>query len=248
VKRSPKHKTLLLVGLAAILAGGTAAVVVAAAGSDHQSQSTGTIANRTDRRGHAGGRGDVALAASYLGLAPAQIRRELRSGKTLAQVAASTSGKSVTGLIDAIVTARKTQLAAAVAAGRLTKSQAHARLEKLTRRVTLRVNRAHALEPRPAALPGLVPAAAYLGLRPAQLRSELRSGRTLAQVADATGGKSAAGLIAALVAVKKAKLAADVAAGRLSQTDENKLLPHLEHRIAAEVNGQSGRLSGEARP
>jgi hypothetical protein len=238
LNRSPNRKMLGLVALAALLAGGTAAVVVAASGADHPSSHAATIASQAGGRGRAGGRGDVAVAASYLGLARGQIRLELRSGKTLAQVAGSTSGKSATGLIDAIVAARKEQLAVAVAAGALDPSKARARLANLTRRVTSRVNRGiQTRTPHSGTPPGVAAAAAYLGIRPAQLRTELRSGRTLAQVAQATGGKSAAGLIAALVADRKAKLAAAVAAGRLSQTSANKLLAHIEQRIAAEVNG-----------
>jgi hypothetical protein len=235
-KRSPKQKTIALIALLVLIAAGTAAVVVAATGSNHRSQDATTFTSQAARSGHAGAIGDVAVAASYLGLPRAQIRQELRSGKTLVQVADSTSGKSATGLIDAIVAARKAQPAAAVASGALRQSQASARLTNLTRRVTLRVNRsAPASTPRPGASPGV--AAAYLGVSPAQVRRELQSGRTLAEMANATSGKSATGLIAALVADRKAKLAAAVAAGKLRQTNEGNRLAHLEQRIAAEVNG-----------
>src|ERR1700722_5112471 len=68
---------------------------------------------------------------------------------------------------------------------------------------------------RPSAHPparrDLVPAASYLGLTVAQLQRDLGSGKSLAQVADATSGKSAAGLIAALVAERKQKLNAAAA-------------------------------------
>src|SRR3954454_11854667 len=46
----------------------------------------------------------------------------------------------------------------------------------------------------------LAAAASYLGTTPADLLAQLASGKSLAQVANATSGKSAAGLIAALVA------------------------------------------------
>src|SRR5215216_5323286 len=56
-------------------------------------------------------------AASYLGLTREQLRTELAGGKTLAQVAQD-KGKSVDGLVDAIVAETKKKVAAAVAAGR----------------------------------------------------------------------------------------------------------------------------------
>src|SRR3954447_21559375 len=50
-------------------------------------------------------------------------------------------------------------------------------------------------------------AADYLGLSVGDLLTQLQSGKTLAQIADATNGKSAAGLIDALVKHEQAELA-----------------------------------------
>jgi hypothetical protein len=82
------------------------------------------------------------VAARYLGLRPVQLATELRSGKTLAQIANATPGKSAAGLIDAIVAARKPAIDARVAAGSLTQAKADARLARLRSRVTAAVNRA----------------------------------------------------------------------------------------------------------
>ena len=60
----------------------------------------------------------------------------------------------------------------------------------------------------------LATAAGYLGLSPVQLRSELQSGKSLAHIADATSGKCKAGLIAALKAASKQRLAATAASCR----------------------------------
>jgi polyhydroxyalkanoate synthesis regulator phasin len=82
---------------------------------------------------------DFDAAATYLGLTDAQLRTQLQSGKTLAQIAKDQS-KSVDGLVDALVAATKQQLDAAVSAGRLTQDQA-ARIESnLKQRMTDRVN------------------------------------------------------------------------------------------------------------
>ena len=48
--------------------------------------------------------------------------------------------------------------------------------------------------------------------------TELQSGKTLGEVADATSGKSKAGLVAALVADEKSHLAQAVKDGRLTQS------------------------------
>jgi len=78
-------------------------------------------------------------AATYLGLTGAQLRTELQGGKTLAQVAQA-HGKSVSGLVDALVAEAKTDLDAAVKAGRLTQAEANDMLSGLRDRITNMVN------------------------------------------------------------------------------------------------------------
>jgi hypothetical protein len=56
------------------------------------------------------------VTRSYLGITAKQLQQQRRSGKSLADVANATTGKSAAGLIDALVGARKADLAAAVAA------------------------------------------------------------------------------------------------------------------------------------
>jgi hypothetical protein len=79
--------------------------------------------------------------------------------------------------------------------------------------------------------------AAYLGVSTDALKDQLRSGKTLAQIADATPGKSASGLVAYLVDQAKAKLDAKVAAGKLTQAQENDWLAKLSSWLTAAVNG-----------
>ena len=83
--------------------------------------------------------GGLDAAASYLGLTDAQLDNELESGKSLAQIAKD-HGKSVDGLVNALVDAAKTKLDAAVAAGRLTKDQETKALNGLKDRITNLVN------------------------------------------------------------------------------------------------------------
>jgi hypothetical protein len=77
----------------------------------------------------------------------------------------------------------------------------------------------------------LATAASYLGVSTSRLSQQLLAGRSLAQIAEASGqGHTAAGLIAALEATKKAKLA---------QTERN-----LPTRVATEVRRPGGPIGG----
>jgi hypothetical protein len=69
-------------------------------------------------------------------------------------------------------------------------------------------------------------AAGYLGITRAELAAKLSSGHSLAEIAAATPGRSAAGLIEALVAAKRARLAAFAA--------------KLPQRVRAEVESPRG--------
>jgi uncharacterized protein YwbE len=79
-------------------------------------------------------------------------------------------------------------------------------------------------------LPGLDAAATYLGLTPAQLRTQLQSGKTLAQIAKAQG-KSTDGLKQAMLADAKTHLDADVKAGKLTQGQADHILADLSSRL-----------------
>ncbi len=88
-----------------------------------------------------GGGGDLAAAATYLGLSQSDLQTDLQSGKTLAQVAAATSGKTVADLITALVAHETTEINVAVTAGKVTRrAQADARIATLTQRFTDFVN------------------------------------------------------------------------------------------------------------
>ncbi len=77
----------------------------------------------------------------YLGIGPAALRTDLRSGRTLAQLADGTPGRSSAGLRSAVLAAEKARLDAAVASGAITSAQEHARLERLAARVDVLLSR-----------------------------------------------------------------------------------------------------------
>jgi len=163
--------------------------------------------------------GELDRAAAYLGVSPARLKGALASGRTLAQIANATPGRSEAGLVAALVSAGRTKLDAQAA--------------RLPQAVEAEVNR-----PGGPGAPGrgaLFIARAYLGLSASQLRNDRRAGRTLAQIAEATPGRSRAGLIRALVSAKQEQLAAALAAGRLGKAQEQARAARLTAQVSALV-------------
>lgn len=89
--------------------------------------------------GHFGFFQRLDAAASYIGITEAELRKGLDNGKTLAQIAQD-HGKSVDGLVNALVADAKQKLDDAVAAGRLTRAEADDMLNGLKDRITKLVN------------------------------------------------------------------------------------------------------------
>jgi hypothetical protein len=84
---------------------------------------------------------------------------------------------------------------------------------------------------------GLAAAATYLGISQSALIAQLQSGKTLGEIADATTGKSKAGLVDALVAAEKTELAQAVKDGRLTQAQADQIASGLTARVTDMVNG-----------
>jgi hypothetical protein len=228
---------LVTVGLIALAGGSTA---LASKGNGHT--------KKTLAAAKGGGHSDeLDAAASYLGTTAASLLTQLQAGKTLAQVAAATTDKSTAGLIAALVAAEKTEIAAAVTSGKLTQAQADQISTTLTQRFTALVN---GTEPAGDSRglghdhgPGgggddLAAAATYLGsTTTASLETQLQAGKTLAQIATATTGRSTSGLIAALVAAEKTEIAGKVTSGALTQAQADQLTATLTARFTDFVNG-----------
>jgi hypothetical protein len=188
-------------------------------------------------RGHRGPHGHgllsgaiLAKSASYIEITPAQLGAGLKEGKTLAQIATA-NGKTAAGLVDALVADAKAGLDALVAAGWLTQARADKAVERMKADLTRLVNEG------PKAPKGgpLDPAATYLGMTMAELHTALRSGKSLAEIAT-DKGKTVDGLVAALVADAKERLADAVADEKLTQAQADKLLAGLTERVTAMVN------------
>jgi hypothetical protein len=212
--RPLKRRLALAVAVAAIAAGGAIAAV-SATGQGTFQPSAGHVANQRAKR-------LLSTAAAYLGTPATQLRSELQSGKTLAQIADATPGKSEAGLVQALIAARKAKLAKATT--------------DVSKQVSAVVNRPLLGARGERAGRGVHAARIYLGLSPAQIRSDLLAGETLAQIANATPGKSEAGLIEAVVAAKTQRLEAALGAGKFSKASESARPTRLTARVKAAVN------------
>jgi hypothetical protein len=215
---------------ALLVAGGVLAAILVPGHRQPGTSPSARVGAQQRRAAAAGGpvaRGQVAVAADYLGVSRSQLRSEMRSGHTLAYIAAHTPGRSTAGLIDLLVRERT----AALEKRRLPAERLRRRLERLRTAVTASVNRLPQAA-RPS-VRTISLAAAYLGVSSARLGAELTSGRTLAGVARTTPGRSEAGLVAALVAAERSRLQRAVAAGRLDRAKENAALSTLQRRMTA---------------
>ncbi len=159
--------------------------------------------------------------------------------------AAEELGVEPSELTAALKKALKNRVDAAVAAGRLTEAQGQAMKERIDAGEVPLVG----FGPGPGhghhhhgLFGGLDAAADYLGMTETQLRTALDGGKTLAQVAKSKG-KSVDGLVKALVADAKARLAEAVKDGRLTQAQSKAIQSGLEARIAEQV-----RSTRPARP
>ncbi len=173
-------------------------------------------------------------SAAFLGISVTALEADLKAGKTLAQEAVA-KGKTADALVTAIVASEKTVLDAEDAAGWITDSQETSLLSTLTDQITDLVNNGPPVVPAAKATGPLQTAATYLGVSVSDLQADLQAGKTLASVATAQG-KTADGLIAALVASAKTSLDAQVTAGTITQAQEGTILAKVTTQLTNFVN------------
>jgi len=167
-------------------------------------------------------------AATYIGITEAQLRTELGTDKSLADVAIA-HGKTRDGLIAALTAAQQQNIATLVD----------------QKGIGARPNPANGYGPGPGFGRGpgdrvtgdsLAAAATYLGTTTSDLQTKIRAGQTLAQIANATAGKSRDGLFNALVADATAKIDAAQKAGTITADQATQLKSNLSTRLAQLVD------------
>jgi hypothetical protein len=220
-----KRHLLLGVALAAVIAG--VIIAVASSGGHHHA----TKSKQGLARGS--GPGDVQLAAQYLGISRAELRRHLRTGETMAEVADSVPGHSASGLVAALLAPRAAHAKAQKPSSAATQEAIkHARAQ-----VTAEAGH------RRGRTGPVAPAAAYLGLSEPALRAKLQAGQSLAEVATAQK-KSQDGLIAALIAVKARRLKTALQEHAVTPAQERAALSRLGKRVRRQIDAHLASPSG----
>ena len=178
---------------------------------------------------------DVVLtpAADYLGVSVSTLQSDLKGGKTLAQEATA-KGKTASGLVDAIVAAEKKVLDAENGAGWITDAQETNLLANIKDAVTDLVSNGPGV-PAGARVGLLQTVADYLGLSVGDLLTDLKAGKSLADEAKAKG-KTADGLVQALLAPLKTDLDKRVTAGDITAAQESAILSHETTHLTDLVN------------
>jgi hypothetical protein len=232
MKGTSKRELAIMAMVAVLIGGAVAAVAAVGEGTSRHAKHA-----RLHRR--AVGPRDLAAASAYLGVSAAQLAGDLQGGKTLANVADTTPGKSPAGLIEALVAEKRQRLQRLTAA---LPRRVHAEVNGNGAAPALGGQRDRSAAAGAVAAPDRLEtlAAGYLGITPAQLQQELRSGHTLGQVANATPGRSALGLVGTLVLARREQLAEALAAHRISPARAAALSQRLVRRVSTTVNrGQS---------
>src|SRR5215204_2552959 len=176
----------------------------------------------------------VAAVAAGGAIAAGQLTPAERSKAVVAD-AAQQLGVKESALTDALKKAQENQIDADVASGAITKAQGDALKAKIELGDFPLVGgpgpgMGHRGGPGGHGGLGLGAAASYLGLTEAELHTQLDAGKTLAEVAKAQGKT-----VDALVSSTKTRIAADVEAGRLTQTQADAMTADLQARITEMV-------------
>lgn len=182
----------------------------------------------------------LAVAAAGTGVAVATSRSDDAKEREQAVLSDAAKRLDVTPseLRDALAKAQDAQLDADVKAGRLTQAQADAIKQRRQQEGTVLGGPGHH-GPRgfghrggPGRGPGdLMKAAAdAIGITQAKLFEQLRSGKTLAAIAEANG-KSFADVKAAIKAAVKTQLDEQVKDGNLTQAQADEMLAHLTEHL-----------------
>ena len=218
-------KALLIAAVIGLgLSGGFAAAALLPGGSAPAalSQLWDSTVGRSLENGP-GDKGSVfTAAATYIGITEAQLRTELGTDKSLADVAVA-HGKTRDGLIQALVAAQQQSIATLVDQKGIGARPAGPGIGRRPG------------GPRVTGDP-LAAAATYLGTTTADLDAKIRAGQTLAQIANATSGKNRDGLVAAIVADSTAKIDAAQKAGTITADQATQLKTNLSTRIAQLVD------------
>jgi hypothetical protein len=185
----------------------------------------------------------VQATADATKLSPVDIIKQLRDGKTLAEVITA-QGANVDTVVSAAVAKATEQINTAVNDGRLGQVQADNLIANLQKLYTAAVNgdtRIHA-EKMVVGLAVLRFAAEQTGLKVADIVTEIRGGKSLADVLGEHNIDTTT-FISGVVAAAKNRLDKAVANGRMTQNQADKKLEQLQQRLTERITQIGGAES-----
>jgi len=192
----------------------------------------------------------IEIVAEETGLERQEIIAQVREGTPLADIITANGGH-IDVVIDAAVREATERINAAVSEGRMTQEQADRLLANLEDMITRGIN--GELTPNcDGQRPGVRMQAAHIllqataaetGLDEQDIRQQLRSGSTLADIITANGG-SVENVVASAVADATEQINNAVESGRLTQEQADDLLASLETSFTDAVNRQLPERDG----
>ena len=201
-------------------------------------------------RGPMGGGAKSEALAKVLKLTAAELQTQLKSGKSLADIA-KTQNVAISAVTAVLIADFKTHLDAEVASGKHTQAEATAKLTEFTARVTDMVN---GVRPTGGQMGGKKSGGAksevlakVLKLTAAELQTQLKSGKSLADIAK-TQNVAISAVTAVLIADFKTHLDAEVASGKHTQAEATAKLTEFTARVTDMVNGvrpTGGQMGGK---
>jgi len=187
-------------------------------------------------------------AAQYLGISVATLHQEQAKGMSLAaittELAKTHPNLTVSGLESAIQAALTQAIQKAQANGKITATEAQARLQKLPARVQALVNRrphrGHFGLLRPFMQTVDQAAATYLGVSVGTIHQDRQQGQSLAALTESLAAKNPQltvdGLKSAIQTALNQAIQKAVADGRLTATEADRLTQHLPDVVNMVVN------------
>jgi hypothetical protein len=186
-------------------------------------------------------------AATAIGISEQTLQSDLRSGQTVAQVAAA-NGSSAQAVITALVGDETTAINSLESSGKITSSQATQMESNLTQMVTSFVNQTRPATPpsgspsafaggsgEPAALQAAATAIGN-GVTASTLQSDLASGQSIADVASAHN-VSIDSVVSAVTTVVDSQISSLESSGKLSSAQASALTADVQSRVSDWVNG-----------
>jgi uncharacterized protein (DUF433 family) len=245
-------RILVTLILAAFVGSAGAAAAAVTGGSSTPSTSSPTSTPRHGKHARAGVRvlaRALGISAHTIGVSRKDLVAEVRSGKSIAQVAAA-HHVDAQAVVDALVKAATDRIDAAKQADKITAAQAAALEQKVKSRAEKFVNATHAprkLRRAATARKGLGLVAQTIGIDRSQLVSELRSGKTIADVARAHNVDPQK-VIDALIKAATERINSAEQAGKINAARAKHLEDTLNGRLEKLVNQWHPRRANTAGP